>query len=245
MILCIDIGNSRIKGARFDDGNDGIIVARYSLPTPDRVDELAPVLRTWSEGVSAVASASVVPDIGDTLGDIFSGLPFIAVRDDMDLPFEVKYAKGKLGADRVAAAAGAYSLFPGHDVIIVDAGTALTFGVLLRERIFDGGLITAGPVTAIEALGARASQLSAVEFIRVDHLVSRSTEDALRAGFYHGYCALVEGIAARIDRSYGREFKLLVTGGAGEVIACGLERSCVYDADLSLKGLYSIYSLNK
>ncbi len=66
--------------------------------------------------------------------------------------FKIEYETPEtLGSDRIAAVAGAFSLFPGSEVLIVDAGTALTFEFLSAEYI-QGGTISPGLTMRFKAL---------------------------------------------------------------------------------------------
>jgi type III pantothenate kinase len=44
-----------------------------------------------------------------------------------------------LGFDRIAAAVGAYTICPGKNVLVIDAGTAITYDIVTAKGEFHGG----------------------------------------------------------------------------------------------------------
>ncbi|HEY1405131.1 MAG TPA: type III pantothenate kinase [Spirochaetota bacterium] len=245
MITCLDIGNSRIKRVLFD--SDGLIMERSIFPSlkGGTDDEIAAQIEKLSCGADMLAVSNVVRAYEKQFSSSGEFSDSFVASENMVLPFRINYEKGKLGPDRICAATGALSLFPDTNLVVVDAGTALTFGVLLSEGVFDGGLITAGVYTAIRALADRASALGEIPFEATDKLVGQGTSAALRSGFFNGYSSLVEGVFSRIERKYGRTFKLILTGGCSEVLSQGIGIPHHRDEDLVIKGLYALFLLNR
>jgi type III pantothenate kinase len=247
MILCIDIGNTRIKGS-LTDGNS--FSESFAFPSPKESDPSF-VENIFQEKIIVNADravySSVVPGLADIAGKVLvrkTGAPVLRVSPDIRLPFEIRYDDpSKLGTDRISSACGAWAMFPGTDMIVVDCGTAVTFGVLLSEGVFDGGLIAPGHGIAAEAIGAKADQLFRVDVTRPERVSARNTADALRSGLYYGWVSLVEGIADRLCKEYNRDFKLILTGGGAKTLA-GDIRCFAYDELLLFKGLYHLHTLN-
>ena len=247
MILCIDIGNTRIKGA-LTDGKS--FSESFSFPTPKESDP-ASVERVFQENIIVNADRAVCSSVVPGLIDIaekslvrMTGAPVLRVSPDIRLPFEIRYDDpSKLGTDRISSACGAWSMFPGTDMIVVDCGTAVTFGVLLSEGVFDGGLIAPGHGIAAEAIEAKADQLFRVDVTRPERVSARNTADALRSGLFYGWVSLIEGIADRLRKEYSRDFKILLTGGGSKALA-GDIRCFAHDEFLLFKGLYHLHTLN-
>lgn len=247
MLLCIDIGNTRVKGAYFDGkeftGKFGLLTVKD--PLHFNIDQFESELS--QKKVDGVIFVSVVPLLNDVITrSIISktGKHPIQVSSDMHLNFEIHYDDpSKLGADRIATASAAFQLYPGTDMIVVDIGTAITFCVLLSEGVFDGGVIAPGYSTAVEALSLRASQLFTVHVSRPERISAHNTQHALQSGFYYGWVSLVQGIVERLRKEYSRDFKLILTGGGAETLAEDIPHFS-YDKDLLLKGLVRLYHLN-
>lgn len=248
MILCIDIGNSFIKCACFDEGT---ISSRFSVETPKggNSQKVPNLLENFiKEKPEGIIYSSVVPEINQYIERVCTSLfeirP-IKLGSSCKLNFSIKYDNpNQLGADRIATSAAAFDVYPGKDIIVVDGGTAITFCVLLSEGIFDGGVITPGVSTAMSSLSDKAAQLFSVNLIKPQKIAARSTEDALQSGFYYGWVSLINGIVDKITSEYSRAFSVITTGGSIKPLLPDL-KNMVFDEDLLFKGLYKLYILNR
>jgi type III pantothenate kinase len=67
------------------------------------------------------------------------------VKHHSGLPLKVRYEKpSSLGADRLADALYAVTVYPGENVVIIDSGTAVTIDLVTAGGEFAGGTIIAG-----------------------------------------------------------------------------------------------------
>ncbi|MFO1051384.1 MAG: type III pantothenate kinase [Planctomycetota bacterium] len=123
----------------------------------------------------------------------------------------------ELGHDRWVAAVGARQVF--GDALIVDCGTAVTFGCVFRDGRYQPGPIGAGLTTTAHALGGRAPALPAFDGQVARSWPPRGTLDAIRAGVGGQFAVAVEATVARLLDSVRRERDeawqptLVVTGG--------------------------------
>ncbi len=147
-----------------------------------------------------------------------------------------------LGSDRIASAIACRNLFPGEDVVIVDAGTAVTFGVLLGSGEFVGGLIAPGPGISAECLHDKTAFLPPVEISLPGVLIGKNTADNIRSGIVYGFAGAVEGIIARISGELGVSPRVVLTGGWSGLLAAVSDTDFTIEPDLVLKGLYFVFS---
>jgi type III pantothenate kinase len=198
--------------------------------------------------IEEIAMCSVVPPLTTTFVDLsqryFHVIPLVVgagvktgVRIRMDNPREV-------GADRIVDAAAAHHLY-GGPVIVVDLGTATTFGIVSKEGDYVGGVIATGIATAAEALVTRTAQLPRVELIRPKRVIGTNTVAAMQSGIIFGYVGLVEGMVARIRDELGEKAMVVATGGYAELIANETTVIDKVNPDLTLIGLRLIYKMNK
>ncbi|MCH5327311.1 MAG: type III pantothenate kinase, partial [Duncaniella sp.] len=83
------------------------------------------------------------------------------------LPLRVEYATPQtLGADRVAAAVGAWADHKGLPILVVDAGTAVTYDFVTPDGIYVGGNIAPGITMNLRALHEFTARLPLVPFPR-------------------------------------------------------------------------------
>jgi len=254
MLLAVDIGNTSITIGVFDGEK---LIATWHVATGFHrmSDEYAALLlgmlrqqKLEAADIKAVALCSVVPPLISTFeelfGRYFSVAPLVVeagvktgVKIRMDNPREV-------GADRIADAAAAHHLY-GGPVIVIDLGTATTFGIISREGDYIGGIIATGIATAAEALFTRTAQLPRVELAHPKHVIGTNTVAAIQSGIIYGYASLVEGMLARIHKELGFKAKVVATGGYSGLIAKETKVIDVVNPDLTLIGLRLIYEMNK
>jgi type III pantothenate kinase len=254
VLLAADIGNTSITFGVFD--GDKLRATWHVATGVHRLpDEYAALLLSLlrqqgvdTADVKAVAMCSVVPPLISTFEELFERYfnvsPLVVgagvktgVRIRMDNPREV-------GADRIADAAAAHHLY-GGPVIVIDLGTATTFGIISKEGDYIGGIIATGIVTAAEALFTRTAQLPRVELAHPRHVIGTNTVAAIQSGIIYGYTSLVEGMLGRIQQELGEKAKVVVTGGYAGLIARETGVIDVVNPDLTLIGLRLVYNMNK
>jgi type III pantothenate kinase len=155
----------------------------------------------------------------------------------MDNPREV-------GADRIADAAAAHHLYEGP-LVVIDLGTATTFGIVSKEGDYIGGIVATGIATAAEALFSRTAQLPRVELSHPKHVIGTNTVAAIQSGIIYGYASLVEGMIARIQGELGEKATVVATGGYARLIANETDVIDIVNPDLTLVGLRLIYRMNR
>jgi len=254
MLLAVDIGNTSTTLGVFDGEK---LRATWHMATGvyRMSDEYAALLLNLlrqqgldTTDIKAVALCSVVPPLIATFEELFKRYfniePLVVgtgvktgVSIRMDNPREV-------GADRIADAAAAHHLY-GGPVILIDLGTATTFGIISKEGDYIGGIIATGIATAAEALFTRTAQLPRVELAHPKHVIGSNTVTAIQSGIIYGYASLVEGMLTRIQKELGVKAKVVATGGYAGLIAKETKVIDVVNPDLTLIGLRLIYELNK
>lgn len=143
-----------------------------------------------------------------------------------------------LGSDRLAAAVGADTLYPGRSMLIVDFGTAVTIDAVSGGR-FRGGFISPGLSTRFRALHDYTASLP--ELAPADRLLSvgRTTEQAIQQGVEQGMIHEIEGHIARMERKFD-DLLVIFTGGDAKRFAKRIKNTIFADRDLVFVGLNRI-----
>lgn len=245
-LLTLDLGNTALSGAVWKNGRLTrpwfIKVAKGRFPR-----RLGIWLKELSrkEEIGEAILASVVPSRDAVIGNLcrrILGVPCRRLEDRLPSDLIIRYRRPRdVGADRLANAIAAYRLF-GGPAIVVDFGTAITFDVISRKFEYLGGVIAPGIQISAEALFQRTSLLPRIEIVRPAGLrvLGQDTVSAIRSGVYFGTLGLVERVARELKRElgWGRETRLIATGGQARLILSRSRLIRVIDPYLTLRGLY-------
>lgn len=140
MNLIIDIGNTIAKMAVFDGGRIVEVVYDSNL-TLERLPE---VCRTYTIEKAIVATViDLSREVLSQLEDM--AVPILWLNEKTSLPVENLYETPRtLGYDRMAAVVGANEQFPGRDILVIDAGTCITYEFVDAAARYHGGNISPG-----------------------------------------------------------------------------------------------------
>lgn len=164
---------------------------------------------------------------------------------DVPVPIEVLYDRSTLGSDRLAAAVGAYALETGaRELLVIDAGTAITYERISSSGTYLGGNISPGLHARLRAMHEFTSRLPLIEEVEESEGFGQSTRSAMQRGALMGLLYEVEGYIAHL-RAIDPEARVLLTGGDAEQLCSHLGCQVEIVADLVLHGLNYILEYNK
>jgi type III pantothenate kinase len=149
-----------------------------------------------------------------------------------------------LGLDRLAGVIGAHNIFPGSNVLVIDAGTAVTFDLINSEAQFLGGNISPGLDTRFRALHQFTGKLPLVEKSGIFSLVGKSTEEAIRNGVQNGLLFEIDGYIDRLRAEYF-DCKVILTGGDAIFFEKKLKNTIFAEPNLVAIGLNRILNYNE
>lgn len=255
MILCLDVGNTQIYGGIFADENLQFTF-RYATSATNTSDQLGIFLKTVMrendldpQRIKKIAICSVVPAMDYSLRaacrKYFDIDPFV-LQAGVKTGLKIKYRNPlEVGADRIATAIAATHYYPNKNLISIDFGTATTFCAISKNKEYLGGIIVAGMRTAMNALQANTAKLSAVEIIKPESVVGRSTAESIQAGLYYGQLGTVRELIQRINKEAFANEKaaVIATGGFSHLFAKE-NIFTVLMPDLVLQGLRLALSMN-
>jgi type III pantothenate kinase len=186
--------------------------------------------------------ASVDPFLYDDLKAAFSF--FLEVNNQTPMPMKIKYRTPEtLGLDRLAAAIGAREIFPDRDLLVIDAGTAITFDLIEREGTFLGGNISPGLKTRFRALHEFTQKLPLAEETDQLILIGQSTEEAISAGVVNGMVFEIDGMIDEVKKKYP-EIQPVLTGGDARFFERRLKSHIFVKFEITLIGLNRILEYN-
>ena len=194
--------------------------------------------------VHAIIVASVVPQLNDTLRSMserYLGLTPKFVDHTTNTGLKLLYDQpSQLGADRIVDAVAAVEKY-GAPCIVVDFGTATTFNAIDAQRVYLGGIIAPGLMTAADALFSRAAKLRRVPIERPKKVIATSTVEAMQSGIFYGYASLVDGLIERMLEVMHGAPKVIATGGLAPLMQDASKYIHQIDPTLTLDGLRIIH----
>ena len=248
--LTIDRGNTALKAATWShDAQPDKVV---SLPACASVGEaLAELCPGGVPVFDAVAYSSVVKNCREEdlrLLSTLGCLVYDVKSPDVRIPFINGYSTPQtLGADRVAALAGAVGLAGGGPALVADMGTAATFDLLTSTPdgpMYVGGNISPGVPMRLHSLHEHTSALPEVSPELVpDALWGTSTTEALLGGAVYGMLAELEYYRSHAPA----EAEMVLTGGGADYLVRNnlITFKHIHDPHLVLRGLNSIITYNE
>ena len=237
--LIIEQGNTSTKVAIYAEGN---LKASFVYKTFDK-SKLKPLFDVYSldKGIYSTV-ADVDEDLIAYLKERLSC--FIYFDNDVRLPITIKYkTPHTLGKDRIAAVVGAYYLQPNRNILIIDAGTCITYELLEASGSYLGGNISPGMTTRFKALNDYTKKLPLVNVREEVPCWGTCTEDAIRAGVVNGIVFEMDGYIDKAKELYS-DVLVFLTGGHSFYFESRLKNSIFADINLVLTGLNRILEYN-
>ena len=249
MNLCIDQGNSRTKVALMtDDGKmmNHFIYKQFSSADVERLFDLYDISDSIISSVVNIEAAVV-----NTLHR--RSQHFVLFDHNTPVPIVNRYDTPQtLGQDRLAAAVGAKSLCPDENLLIIDAGSAVTYDFVSDKGEYMGGNIAPGLKMRFTMLQRMTKKLPLVE-VEENELIplfGKNPRDAIAAGVIRGIAYEVKGYMRTLSEKVPH-FQTFLTGGNAPYILNNVrtsrteKRDIRVEKNLVLIGLNTILIFNK
>lgn len=240
MQLAIDVGNSRTKVGLFS----GVTLVDTLIWKTWGIDEI--VTLATNHPIDKVILSSVVQDLRPEVAEYLrQHFYFLRLDASTPLPFINAYQTPQtLGRDRIAAVAGALTLYPEEFCLVVDAGTCITYDLLTADKVYLGGNIAPGISMRLRAMHEFTARLPEVAIDQEEEgWIGSSTVSAMQLGALLGVVMEVEGYAARSSALYG-PIKIILTGGDAGWINTKVNEKLDIEPNLVLIGLNKILNYN-
>ncbi len=239
MNLIIDIGNTVAKVAVFK--NKDIVEVFYD--SNQTLDSLPGICAEYAVEKAIVAT---VIDLNERVSARLEQLsvPLLRLNEKTPLPVDNLYETPEtLGYDRMAAVVGAYEQFPGKDILVIDAGTCITYEFIDAAGRYHGGNISPGVQMRFKALHEFTGRLPLVcrEGRRLP--LGKDTDTAMREGVLKGMEYEISGYIMAMKHKYP-ELLVFLTGGDEFSFDTNLKSIIFADRFLVLKGLNRILNYN-
>jgi len=239
MNLCIDQGNSSTKVGVFDQSE----LVEYSS---FKVFDKGAVLNLFDRfEIEACILSSVISENLELINDLKNRTGFlIELSHHTPIPIENRYETPEtLGKDRLAAVVGAAFLKPDSDILVVDAGTAITYDFIDSSQVYHGGNIAPGFDLRLRSLHEFTQKLPLVEAKTESPLLGNTTQSAIVSGALHGIVFEIDGYINALKINYP-QLSTFLTGGSTFYFDTKLKSAIFAERNLVLIGLNRILQYN-
>lgn len=237
--LCLDQGNSSTKAGVFAGDN---LVEVFQYPNADK-KAISEILNRYNI-VDCIMSSVIESDKELLLNLSKRTSRFIQLDETTLTPIKNLYKTPEtLGKDRLAAAVGANFLQPNKNILVIDAGTAITYDFIDSDARFYGGNIAPGIDMRLKSLHQFTGKLPLVEADRNYDFLGDDTNSAILSGVMYGVESEINGYINTLKIKYP-ELLTFLTGGSSFYFEEKFKSAIFVEKNLVLIGLNRLLRQN-
>jgi len=240
MNLAIDIGNTRVKAAVFEEDK---LIELLIFDKKIIVSEIKKITKKHT------ISGGIISNVGSIserkMTQLNKSFNFIVISTSLKVPFNNLYkTPNTLGVDRIALVAAAVKQFPKTNVLIIDAGTCITFDFVDVKANYLGGAISPGIKMRYKALHKFTANLPLIDALELDDFIGKNTEESIISGVLNGVQNEINGIIEDYYLKY-LDLTVVLTGGDTNFLSKQLKSSIFANQNFLLEGLNEILKFNQ
>ena len=148
-----------------------------------------------------------------------------------------------LGVDRLALVSASVNKFSSKNVLIIDAGTCITYDFIDNKNNYLGGAISPGVYTRYKSLNNLTAKLPLLKPRTVKNITGNSTKQSIHSGVINGVLFEIEGVIKNYNTKY-EDLTVILTGGDSKFLSKQLKNSIFANSNFLLEGLNYILEFN-
>ena len=240
MLLAIDIGNTRIKCAVFEQHT---IIEHFVFDKEDADKKFKEILKSHPK-----ISHGITSSVGKMKESVIKNLEKVIALEKINhqtkVPFKNLYATPTtLGIDRIVLAAGASIKYPNQNRLIIDVGTCITYDFVSDKNEYLGGAISPGIRMRYQSLNNLTAKLPLLETKEPKNIIGNSTNNSIHSGVVIGVLKEIEGVIDAYCLKY-KDLTVILTGGDTNFLSKQLKSSIFANSNFLLEGLNFILQFN-
>jgi len=240
MHLIIDVGNTRVKAALFKDDT---IVELVVFDKKRIISEVRKIIKNNTVKIGIISSVSSISS--KKLLKLKTLTDFLVVSSSTKVPFKNLYKTPKtLGVDRVALVVSAVNTYKNNNVLIIDAGTCITYDFVNEKSEYLGGAISPGIQMRFQSLHNYTSKLPLLVKKMVNSFTGKNTNESINSGVVNGVIKEVDGVILDYKEKYVN-LTVVLTGGDTNFLAKQLKSSIFANQNFLLEGLNKLLIFNQ
>ncbi|AXG73364.1 type III pantothenate kinase [Flavobacterium arcticum] len=237
MLLAVDVGNTKIKVAVFEEY---ALIDKFIFDRDEVEKKINKIFKTHCE-ISQIVLSSVGKEDEDLLLWLQTYADLTVINRMSRFPFENHYASpDTLGVDRMVLSAGAVLSFPDKNRLVIDAGTCVTYDFIDRSNSYIGGAISPGLRLRYESMHNFTAKLPLLYPEMPSDYTGNTTNKAMHSGVINGLLYEIEGFMSRYIEQYG-DVSIILTGGDAEFLAKRLKNTIFANSNFLLESLNKLY----
>jgi len=240
MNLVVDIGNSFTKFAFFEQDS---IVEKHQIENDEsRIIKEVNNFKSIDNAIISSVNNNLLKIVEKAIKKLTKNILIFNYKTK--IPIENKYiAKETLGLDRLAGIIGANDLFPNTNILVFDAGTALTIDFINDKNEYLGGNISPGLEMRFNSLHNYTSKLPLVKKSESFPVLGKTTEEAIKTGIQKGMIYEIDSYINDFKNNYD-SLNLVFTGGDSFFFEKKLKNAIFANPNLVLIGLHKVLKFN-
>ena len=240
MNLIIDVGNTFIKLAVFELDS---LICKHNVKQEDFSIQIN-TLRVKYPSIQKCIISSVGRLEKKSLDTIKRLYDVLILNADTKLPITNLYSTPRtLGVDRIALVCAAVKKFPNKNILIIDAGTCITYDFLKSNKQYLGGAISPGMRIRYKSLNTLTANLPLLETQAPKNITGTSTEASIHSGVVYGILNEIDGAVDHYKTKYS-DLTVILTGGDAKFLSNQLKSSIFANPNFLLEGLNFILQFN-
>lgn len=241
MLLAIDVGNTKIKTAVFEEDS---LVEKFVFDKQEVVENFKKIFKKYPKINGAISSSVAKLDELVVLL-IESKCDFLQINHEFLFPFLNKYATPEtLGVDRSVLMSGGALLYSNKNILVIDAGTCITYDFLSRDKEYFGGAISPGLNMRYKALNTFTEKLPLLESRSPEQIIGNSTNESIYSGVVNGLLFEIEGFISQYSHQF-QDLTVILTGGDAEFLAKSVKSTIFAHSNFLLESLNALYQYHK
>ena len=239
MNLIIDIGNTRIKFAVFKKSK---MIHNESITKDIFLERALELIRLFSCKDAIISSVGAIKKID--LANLKGEINLIELNFSTKTPFKNNYSTPKtLGVDRIALVSAAISTYPNKNVLIIDAGSCITYDFVNSDGCYFGGAISPGVKMRYKSLNTFTEKLPLFTPKHLNSLIGSSTEESIHIGVIGGVISEIDSFTSQY-RKKNKNLTVVLTGGDTNFLSNRLKNSIFASPFFLMEGLNLILIYN-
>ena len=238
--LVIDVGNSLVKLAVFKDDE---LLSKAAIK-PDGLKRHIDSLIEEHPTMQKAIISSVGKLKASHLKYIEDHFEVFQIQLSVNLPFKNSYKTPKtLGLDRIALVSASIQQYPYNNVLIIDAGTCITYDFVTSDNEYLGGAISPGIQMRYQSLHNLTANLPLLNLEVPENITGNSTNDCMHSGVVFGVIKEIDGVIEEYQEKY-KDLTVILTGGDANFLSKQLKSSIFANSNFLLEGLNFILQIN-